>query len=88
MDGDYCWADGKSVSTYDRSQNYIYDGLMVKIILRMGGGSPLVMVNDHVGKDDMDDMMMNVVFQSQLTSSSDRKTPSPLPAPISSSLAR
>ena len=39
----------------------------------------------HVGKDDM---MMNVVFQSQLTSCSGRKTPSPLPALISSSLAR
>ena len=46
------------------------------------------MVNDHVGKGDRDDMMMNVVFQSQLTSSSDRKTPSPLPVLLSSSPAR
>ena len=48
----------------------------------------VVIVNDHVGKDDMDDMRMNVVFQSQLTFYSDRKTPSPLRALISSSPAR
>ena len=48
----------------------------------------VVIVNDHVGKDDMDDMMMNLAFQSQLTFYSDRKTPSPLPALISSLLAR
>ena len=55
MDGDYCWADGKSVSTYDRSQNYIYDGLMVKMILRMDGESLLVMfmkIENYVREDD------------------------------------
>ena len=41
VDGDYCWADGKSVSTYDRSQNdssfwfgnYIDDGSIFVALL-------------------------------------------------------
>ena len=36
VDGDYCWADGKSVSTYDRSKNdSSHDGIFVAMLISM-----------------------------------------------------